>query len=47
MALERFRDNFGTILGLQRGSPRKKSHLDVVPETWRREYYMGEGGGFP
>jgi hypothetical protein len=21
--------------------------LDVVPEMWRREYYMGEGGGFP
>jgi len=29
------------------GSPGKKSHLDVVPETWRREYYKGEGGGFP
>jgi hypothetical protein len=41
------RDTFGTILGLQLGSPGKKSHLDVVPETWRREYYMGEGGGFP
>jgi hypothetical protein len=41
------RDNFGTISGLQLGSPGKKSHLDVVPEMWRREYYMGEGGGFP
>ncbi len=41
------RDSFGTISGLQLGSPGKKSHLDVVPETWRREYYMGEGGGFP
>jgi len=41
------RDNFGTISGLQLGSPGKKSHLDVVPKTWRREYYMGEGGGFP
>ncbi len=29
------------------GVPGKKSHLDVVPEMWRREYYMGEGGGFP
>jgi hypothetical protein len=38
------RDSFGTI---QLGSPGKKSHLDVVPETWHREYYMGEGGGFP
>jgi len=37
----------GTISGLQLGSPGKKSHLDVVPEMWHREYYMGEGGGFP
>ncbi len=41
------RDSFRTISGLQLGSPGKKSHLDVVPETWHREYYMGEGGGFP
>ncbi len=41
------RDNFGTISGLQLGSRGKKSHLDVVLEMWRREYYMGEGGGFP
>jgi hypothetical protein len=41
------RDNFGTILGLQLGSPGKKSHLGVVSAGWRREYYMGEGGGFP
>jgi hypothetical protein len=41
------RDNFGTISGLQLGSPGKKSHLDVVPKMWRRKYYMGEGGGFP
>jgi hypothetical protein len=40
-------DNFGTISGLQLGSPGKKSHLGVVPETWRREYYMGDGGGIP
>jgi hypothetical protein len=37
----------GTISGLQLGSPGKKSHLDVIPEMWRREYYMREGGGFP
>jgi hypothetical protein len=37
----------GTISGLQLGSLGKKSHLDVILETWRREYYMGEGGGFP
>jgi hypothetical protein len=22
-------------------------HLDVVPVEWRKEYYMGECGGFP
>jgi hypothetical protein len=37
----------GTISGLQLGSPGKKSHLDVVSARHRREYYMGEGGGFP
>jgi len=36
-----------TISGLQLGSPGKKSHLDVVSTGRRREYYMGEGGGFP
>jgi hypothetical protein len=41
------RDSFGTILGLQLGSPGKKSHLDVIPETWHREYYMKDGGGIP
>jgi hypothetical protein len=30
-------DSFGTISG----------HLDVGPEMGCREYYMGEGGGFP
>jgi hypothetical protein len=29
------------------GVPGKKSHLDVVPMGCRREYYMGEGDGFP
>jgi len=37
----------GTISGLQLGSPGKKTHLDVVSAGRRREYYMGEGGGFP
>ncbi len=41
------RDNFGTISGLQLGSPEKKSHLDVALAESCREYYMGEGGGFP
>jgi hypothetical protein len=37
----------GTISGLDFGSPRKKCHLDVASAGKRREYYMGEGGGFP
>jgi hypothetical protein len=37
----------GTVSGLLLGSPRNKSHLDVGAVEQRREYYMGEGGGFP
>jgi hypothetical protein len=37
----------GTVSGLQLGSPGKKSHSDVAPAVRRREYYMGESGGFP
>jgi hypothetical protein len=37
----------GTISGLHFGSPRKKCHLDASAAVRRREYYMGEGGGFP
>jgi len=37
----------GTISRLQLGSPEKKSHLDVASAVRRREYYMGEGDGFP
>jgi len=37
------RDNFG----LQLGSPKKKSHLDVASAESCKVYYMGEGGGFP
>jgi len=36
-----------TILGLQLGSLGKKRHLDATPVESCREYYMGEGGGFP
>jgi len=36
-----------TVLGLHFGSPGKKSHLDASPAKSCREYYMGEGGGFP
>jgi hypothetical protein len=41
------RDSFGTVSGLHLGSPRKKSHLDVASVQSYREYYKGEGGGFP
>ncbi len=37
----------GTISGLQFGSLGKKSHLDVASARSCREYYKGEGGGFP
>jgi hypothetical protein len=37
----------GTISGLQLESLGKKSHLDVGSAEWRKEYCMGEGGGFP
>ncbi len=36
-----------TVSGLLLGSPGKKSHLDVASTESCREYYMGEGGGFP
>jgi len=36
-----------TVSGLQLGSPGKKSHLDVASVASHREYYKGEGGGFP
>jgi hypothetical protein len=37
----------GTVSGLHFGSPNKMCHSDVASVTSRREYYMGEGGGFP
>jgi len=36
-----------TVLGFHFGSPGKKSHSDASATVRRREYYMGEGGGFP
>jgi hypothetical protein len=36
----------GTISRLLLGSPGIKSHSDVCAVERRREYYMGEGGGF-
>ncbi len=35
------------ISGLLLGSPKTKSHSNEGVVTRRREYYMGEGGGFP
>ncbi len=35
------------ISGFLLASPEIKSHLDVDAMERRREYYMGEGGGFP
>jgi hypothetical protein len=37
----------GMISGLLLGSPEKKCHSDVGAVGKPREYYMGEGGGFP
>jgi hypothetical protein len=37
----------GTVSGLLLGSPGTKSHPDAGATEQRREYYMGEGGGFP
>ncbi len=37
----------GTVSGLHFGSPGKKCHSDASATVRRREYYMGEGGGFP
>ncbi len=37
----------GTVSGLLLGSPRNKNHLNAGAAEQRKEYYMGEGGGFP
>jgi hypothetical protein len=37
----------GTVSGLLLGSPGKKCHSEIAPMGSCREYYMGEGGGFP
>jgi hypothetical protein len=37
----------GTISGLLLGNPGNKSHLDAGAAEQCREYYMGEGDGFP
>jgi hypothetical protein len=35
------------VFGLLLESPETKSHSDVSAAQRHREYYMGEGGGFP
>ncbi len=37
----------GKVSGLLLGGPRIKNHSDVGAAERHREYYMGEGGGFP
>jgi hypothetical protein len=37
----------GIVSGLHFGSPGKKCHSDASVAVRRKEYYMGEGGGFP
>ncbi len=37
----------GIVSGFLLGNPGTKNHLDVGAVEKRREYYMGEGGGFP
>jgi len=37
----------GTVSRFHFGSPGKKSHLDANGVESCRQYYMGEGGGFP
>jgi hypothetical protein len=47
MAVQSSGSPAGTISGLHFGSPGNLCHSDVACTTSRREYYMGEGGGFP
>jgi hypothetical protein len=37
----------GTVSRLHFGTPNKMCHSDVASVTSHREYYKGEGGGFP
>jgi hypothetical protein len=47
MAVQSFGSPAETISGLHFGSPNEMCHLDVASTASCREYYMGEGGGFP
>jgi hypothetical protein len=47
MAVQSSRSPAETISGLHFGNPNKMCHLDVAIAASCREYYMGEGDGFP
>jgi len=47
MVVRSSRSAAGTISGLHFGSPGNLCHSDVASATSHKEYYMGEGGGFP
>jgi len=47
VSIQSSRSPAGTLLGLHFGSPNKMCHSDVASATSCREYYKGEGGGFP
>jgi hypothetical protein len=47
MAVQSSGSPAGTLSGLHFGSPNKMCHSNVASATNRREYFMGEGGGFP
>jgi hypothetical protein len=47
MAIQSSESLAETISGLHFGSPGNLCHLDVASMASCREYYMGEGGGFP
>jgi len=47
MAVQSSGSPSGIVLGLHFGNPNKMCHSDVASAVRRREYYMGEGGGFP
>jgi hypothetical protein len=47
MAVQSSKSLAGTISGLHFGSPKNLCHLNVASTASCREYYMGEGGGFP
>jgi hypothetical protein len=47
MAVQSFESPAGIISWLHFGSPKNLCHLDVASTVSCREYYVGEGGGFP